>query len=108
MGLRNKNGGSKTKGMARGKNKKRNIAEKLTNSYQMFGQVTLIAGPTFKVMCSDGIERTAPSPGTRKTGRLEKGSWVLIDTTNKEYCTILSQARPNEDAVSSLKKDEEK
>ncbi len=104
MGVRNKQGGNKTKGMARGKSK-RVVAEKLNCSTEMFGQITLISGPTFKIMCSDGHERTSKAPGYKKCGRLLKGSYVKIDTTDKHFCTILCLAKPNEDAINSLKKD---
>lgn len=104
MGVRNKQGGNKAKGMARGKSK-REVAEKLNCSTEMFGQITLIAGPTFKIMCSDGHERTAKAPGFRGYGKLSKGSYVKIDTTDKHFCRILCQAKPNEDAVNSLKKE---
>ncbi len=105
MGVRNKQGGNKAKGMARGKTKKREVAEKCNTSTEMFGRITLIAGPTFKIMCSDGHERTAKAPGFKGYGKFSKGGYVKVDTTDKHFCRILCHAKPNEEAVDSLKKE---
>lgn len=107
MGVRNTRGGNKSKGMARGRPKKA-VAEKLENSNQMFGQVSFIGGNNLKIMCTDGIERKSGVPNYRKVKRLQKGDWVLIDTTDKEYCSILSLAKPSGDVVSLIKNDKEK
>ncbi len=107
MGVRNIRGGNKSKGMARGRTK-RQVAEKLENSDQMFGQVSFIGGNNLKIMCTDGIERKAGVPSSRKVKRLQKGDWVLIDTTDKEYCSILSLAKPSGDVADLIKSDKEK
>ncbi len=107
MGVRNTRGGNKSKGMARGRTK-RQVAEKLENSNQMFGQVSFIGGNNLKVMCTDGIERKSGVPSSRKVKRLQKGDWVLVDTTDKEYCSILSLAKPSGDVTELIKTDKEK
>lgn len=95
MGGKNTQGGKKTRTLAR-RTTTIKTAEKLDTPAQMFGIVIERDGNHFKIRCSDNIIRVAPKSGTAKKikPRLDKGSFVLVDSTDKKACSILSGANP--------------
>jgi translation initiation factor IF-1 len=108
MGFINIQGGNKTKSKSKRFGKKI-IATTLSGSNQMFGKVLKNCGNHFKIKCSDGIVRSAPLTSTvrKKCPKLLEGSFVLIETTDMEYCTILSGANPTSDVEEIFNNDED-
>ncbi len=64
---------------------------------QMFALVLQNHGDHFRVRGSDGCERTGPNTGTVKKLKIIKeyeGVIVVIDTTDKEHCSIIARGDP--------------
>ncbi len=103
MGGKNTQGGKKTRTLAR-RTTTIKTAEKLDAPAQMFGIVIERDGNHFKIRCSDNIIRVAPKSGTAKKikPRLDKGSFVLVDSTDKKACSILSGANPPQEYMQIL------
>ncbi len=103
MGGKNTQGGKKTRTLAR-RTRTIKIAEKLDAPAQLFGMVIECSGNHYKIRCSDNIIRVAPKNGSaiKIKPRLNRGSFVIVDSTDKKACSILSAANPPQEYMDIL------
>jgi translation initiation factor IF-1 len=90
----NHTGGNRTKKQKR--NCHKHPAMDKLGQNQMFAKIIQNQGNHFTLLCSDNIQRTAPVTGTvrKRCPRLNKESFVVIETTDQTYCAIISIANP--------------